>query len=461
MDKLELIEHIPGEQIHTFLFTDDVKLLMVDIKPNKWGDRRAKVEAWCGDKHACASSVTLGDPDSGAKFIHYANQRVDHIDWYEVLRLATDAVEQHLNTRSTREHEQCPRKWISLPELMAKEYPEVVDVVPGILHAGVTILISNPKLGKTRMMLDIAIGVAQGETALGNVNVDQGDVLYLCLEDPEQLLQEHVRDMLQGDTPPQRMDCASRWNRFDVGGLADLDEWLQGHPEAKLVVIDIFQRVKPLGKGNRNAYETDYEAVSHLLDLGKKYLNVAIVVVHHTNRSKDVENFIDRVNGSTGLAGGVDGIMYLKGTPQEATLEVTHRRLKHTPPKMVLKTDTLTGGWTLLGDAHQVLLSEERQQIIEIIRQAGKPLSCREISLELDKKIDAIRKCVQRMVKSDHLVMTEKGLYDLPPVTKTPVPGVLDVLRVPDVLGVLGDSGQEWDRVGLWGGPNLTNDEQR
>jgi hypothetical protein len=460
MDKHELVQHIPGDHIHTFLFTDDVKLLMADIKPNKWGDRRAKVEAWYGDKHACASSVTLGDPESGAKFIHYASQRVDHIDWYEVLRLATNAVEYHLNARSTSDNEQRPRKWISLPELMAKEFPEVVEVVPGILHTGVTILISSPKLGKTRMMLNIAIAVVQGESALGNVNVDQGDVLYLCLEDPEQLLQERVGDMLQGDKPPQRMDCANSWARFDVGGLADLDEWLQGHPEAKLVVIDIFQRVKPLGKGNRNAYETDYEAVSHLLELGKKYLNVAIVVVHHTNRSKDVEHFIDRVNGSTGLAGGVDGIMYLKGTPQEATLEVTHRRLKHAPLKMAVKTDTRTGGWTLLGDAHQVLVSEERQQIIEIIRQAGKPLSCRVMALELEKKVEAIRKCVQRMVRSGHLVMTERGLYDVPPVANTPVPGVPGILRVPGVLGVLGDSGQEWDRVGQWGCPHLTDEEQ-
>jgi hypothetical protein len=69
MDKLELVQHIPGEHVHTFVFTDDVKLTMADIKPNKWGDRRAKVEAWCGDTHACASAVTLGDPESRARFI--------------------------------------------------------------------------------------------------------------------------------------------------------------------------------------------------------------------------------------------------------------------------------------------------------------------------------------------------------------------------------------------------------
>jgi hypothetical protein len=118
------------------------------------------------------------------------------------------------------------------------------------------------------------------------------------------------------------------------------------------------------------------------------------------------------------------------------------------------------GGWTLLGDAHQVLISEERQQIIEIIRQAGRPLSCRVMALELEKKVDAIRKCVQRMVRSGHLVITDRGLYDVSPMTNTPVLGVLDVPDVPGVPGVLGDSGQEWDRVGQWECPHLTNDEQ-
>jgi hypothetical protein len=82
------------------------------------------------------------------------------------------------------------------------------------------------------------------------------------------------------------------------------------------------------------------------------------------------------------------------------------------------------------------------------------------IASDLGKKVDAIRKCVQRMVSSGHLVMAERGLYDLPPISKTPVLGVLDVSDVPGVLGVLGDSGQEWDRVGQEECPNLTNGEQ-
>jgi hypothetical protein len=128
---------------------------------------------------------------------------------------------------------------------------------------------------------------------------------------------------------------------------------------------------------------------------------------------------------------------------------------------MALKTDPLTGGWTLQGDAHHVLLSEERQQIIELIRHAGQPLSCRVMAIELEKTVEAIRKCVQRMVSRGHLVMTERGLYDVPPVTNTPVPGVPSVLRVLGVPGVLGESGQDSDWGGQEGCPSLTLNNHR
>jgi hypothetical protein len=58
-------------------------------------------------------------------------------------------------------------------------------------------------------------------------------------------------------------------------------------------------------------------------------------------------------------------------------------------------------------------------------------------------------------------VMAERGLYDLPPVTKTPVLGVLGVPDVSGVLPVLGDSGQDSDWVGQEGCPSLTIDKHR
>jgi len=75
-------------------------------------------------------------------------------------------------------------------------------------------------------MLDIALAVAKGGKALGGIDVEQGDVLYLCLEDSEQLLQERLLGMLQGEEMPGSFYYASKWRRFDEGALRILNAGL-------------------------------------------------------------------------------------------------------------------------------------------------------------------------------------------------------------------------------------------
>jgi hypothetical protein len=452
---------------HIFTFDSNVTIVVRDPKRNYLGQIWGDVEASVGGDVVSAAQFNMLDNRRRIDFCAEAAEHHSHIAWKAYLRDTIKPLRGALDAATDMApgpRERQPTPWKSGQELMGRKFAKVAEVVPGILPVGVTLLASPPKLGKSRFMLDMALAVANGGKALGGIDVEQGDVLYLCLEDSEQLLQERLLGMLQGEEMPGSFYYASTWRRFDEGGIEDIDRWLESHPKAKLVVVDIFQRVKPIGNGNRNAYELDYAASSQILDLGNKDLGAAITIVHHVNHSKDVSDPMDLINGSNGILGGADGGIVMRAVPGqkgEATLEIAHRRLKVPPPKMALKTDTLTGGWILHGDAHQLLVSEERQQIIEIIRQAGQPLSCRVMASELGKKVEAIRKCVQRMVSRGHLVMAKSGLYDLPPVTKTPVLGVPSVLHVPGVLPVLGDSGQEPDRVGQEGCPSLTIDNNR
>ena len=57
------------------------------------------------------------------------------------------------------------------------------------------------------MALDIAIGVATGNTVLGGVHVEQGDVLYCCLEDNKRRLQHRLTKLLGafGGEWPERL----------------------------------------------------------------------------------------------------------------------------------------------------------------------------------------------------------------------------------------------------------------
>src|SRR3712207_6932590 len=50
-------------------------------------------------------------------------------------------------------------------------------IVPGYIVEGLTLLGGKPKLGKSWLLLGIAIAVATGGVALGGVPVEAGDVL--------------------------------------------------------------------------------------------------------------------------------------------------------------------------------------------------------------------------------------------------------------------------------------------
>ena len=71
--------------------------------------------------------------------------------------------------------------------------------VQTLLPQGVSILGGAPKVGKSWLVLDLCIRVAQGEPLWGLPTV-QGTTLYLCLEDTVRRVQERL--LLVTDEPP-------------------------------------------------------------------------------------------------------------------------------------------------------------------------------------------------------------------------------------------------------------------
>jgi hypothetical protein len=66
----------------------------------------------------------------------------------------------------------------SAPDLRRREFAPIHYVVPGYLAEGCTLLAGRPKLGKSWLVLDIALAVAHGGECLGNIACEEGNVLY-------------------------------------------------------------------------------------------------------------------------------------------------------------------------------------------------------------------------------------------------------------------------------------------
>mgnify|MGYP004605141007 CR=1 FL=1 len=234
-------------------------------------------------------------------------------------------------------------------DLLQEQLPPVKWVVPGLLPAGLSLLVAAPKIGKSWMALDLCLAVASGGTWLGH-EVNQGAVLYLALEDSKNRLQSRIRLLLDGFTPPPEA-CTMRVQApmLGAGLLEMLDGWLNEHPDAKLVCIDTFQRIRPPAGKNENAYFADYRACGQLQAWAMQH-GICLLLVHHTKKGVNPGDVFESISGSTGIMGAADTVLTITKKArfaEEATLSITGRDVNAAEYIAVL--NQCTHKWELRG----------------------------------------------------------------------------------------------------------------
>src|SRR5262249_37755803 len=148
----------------------------------------------------------------------------------------------------------------------AKTFEPVSYVVPMLIPEGVTILAGRPKVGKSWAALDIALALAGGRFVLGEIKLEEGDVLYAALEDNERRLRSRIERILTQSEQkwPERLTLATRWRRFDDGGVDDAKEWAASDDKPRLVIFDTLAGVRPDRNSKDTTYDGDYRALQEL-----------------------------------------------------------------------------------------------------------------------------------------------------------------------------------------------------
>ena len=309
----------------------------------------------------------------------------------------------------------------SAAELMAADFPEPRWAVPGLIPEGLTLLVGSPKFGKSWMCLGLAVAVASGGRALGRIPVERGAVLYAALEDPGRRLQSRLSTVLAGAPVPPDLSLVTNLPRLPQ--LTDfLGGWLDTHPDARLVIIDVLRKVRPISDGKGNAYFEDYDTLGSLKELSDRY-GVAIVVVHHSRKAADEADVFGEVSGSTGLTGAADGLLYAKRARNtaEAVLHVTGRDIDE--HEYGLTWDKRTCQWTV-SDEPAVLatMAPTRRTILDDL--TDHPLSTPvEVAERTGITLNTVQQTVRRMVTDDQLDSDGQGRY-LPHVSLSAVSAV-------------------------------------
>jgi hypothetical protein len=421
MGNVEL-EHSVSRGVHTFVH-GDVRLVASRLKCDRHDNVRAYLKAFVGDAQAGSSNITLTDQESREKFDFYARKKQPAIPWLDYVTQVNDLL---LGWLDDSEHGNPGHGVVieDVEDLLNEDFPELCPVLQGILMPGTVLFAGKPKVGKSLLALYLGISVARGGIALGSIRVEQGDVLYLSLEDHKRRLQKRLKAMMANrDTAPARgtFQFATTWPSIDNGGVEAIEEWLQAHPNAKLVVIDTFVKVRGRPK-TRDVYKGDYDAASPLTTLAAKYPQVCILIIHHCSKRSDAEDFFDRFQNSTGLTAAVEGGMELCRTrgSSDCTLEIAHKDIE-IDTKHALRHDPYCG-WLLLGDAKAVLLSEERQAVIDLLLDAGKPMHYKAIAADLGKKEGTAKKLVWEMARHHQLIPIGGGHYEISPTLWASLP---------------------------------------
>ncbi len=294
-------------------------------------------------------------------------------------------------------------------ELIDLELPEPVWIVDELIAQGLTILAGKPKVGKSWLALGLALSVASNGKFLGKRSVaSTGNVVYLSLEDNWRRLKKRLNLMLLNGNAPEKLHFFIEWQKGE-DGITRLDGWLQEHSDTKLVIIDTLAKVREKQKANSNLYADDYEAVCGLKSLADKY-NVAVVVVHHL-RKMTSDDVLDEISGTTGITGAADTIMILKKerSRADAVLYATGRDAEE--KEIALQFNNLTMSWMELGNAEEYRKSKERQDIIDLLKQADGAMSPKEIAGLLKKTEASTRFLLSDMAKRGDIGMISRGKY--------------------------------------------------
>jgi hypothetical protein len=309
-------------------------------------------------------------------------------------------------------------------ELMAVTFPEPRWAVPGILAEGVSLLAGPPKVGKSWLSLGLGLTVAAGGTALGRITVTGGPVLYLALEDTPRRLQTRMSTILAGHPAPAGLTLATSCPPLTEGGDQAITAWLEHYPHARLVVIDVFAKIRGTTRG-LSAYDADYAAVGRVKHLADTY-GVAVVLVHHV-RKTSATDFLTEVSGTNGLAGAADATLVLKRARSQAdgVLHVTGRDIDEA--EYALSFQPSSGSWLLLdGPADEHALTDTRAAILRQVRTHPGSTPAR-IAPAINATHDNIKRTCARMAEVGQLRSDGTGRY-YPPGTAATTPIVLSPL---------------------------------
>lgn len=294
-------------------------------------------------------------------------------------------------------------------DIAGTAYAPIRWAIPNFVPEGVSLLAGPKSRGKSFIVLDWALAVARGGSALGCVPCEPGDVLYLALEDSERRIADRMRAILQGQAAPHGLEIATEWPTLDQGGMDRIEGWVAARENPRLAIIDVLAKVKGTQDRAKGVYDQDYATITPFHKLARDN-GLPMLLVHHTNKGA-ADDPVMRISGTMGLSGAADTTLVLERAAGSMTGELHIRGRDVAERSVALQFDPHTGCVTLLGPAQDFRKSEERREIMRFLADINMPQTPSEIAVALGKKSTNIRYLLFKMKEVGEVSRLGNGKY--------------------------------------------------
>ena len=269
--------------------------------------------------------MTVQNPSVGADGEQSPNLDINSIS-SEGSEIKTQAKKERLRLLGSQLTQQSSKNYlptVNLEELFDEVYRDKPAIVENLIYPGTYILAGAPKVGKSFFVAQLAYHIATGQK-LWDYEVKQSTVLYLALEDDHRRLQKRMCRMF-GVDGTANLHFAITSKKLGEGLEDQLEEFIDKHPNTRIIIIDTLQKVRQ-GGNDTYSYANDYECVGALKKFADR-TEICLLIVHHTRKQQASDKF-DMISGTTGILGCADGAFILqkeKRTDSTATLDIVGR----------------------------------------------------------------------------------------------------------------------------------------
>lgn len=316
-------------------------------------------------------------------------------------------------------------------DLQQQTFQPIQWALQDLLPEGVTILSSDPKLGKSWMVYTWCIAIATGTPIWeGRASEKQGDALLLALEDNDRRMRRRLDKLLPtfGNPTINRLFYACDWPRGEEGVTA-IREFLVAHPETRIVVVDTIAAFRTADPGRKNQYTWDYELGALLKPLSQQF-QCAFVLVSHNRKAGSGDTHVNQqVSGTTGLTGGVDNVFVLNRSSGNVTA-VLHTDGRDIEKQLELALQLHDGKWQFVGNASDVSRSQQRNSVLQAIASLKGFGTAKDIheAMGATERLTTLRVRLSRMHKAGELELNGTIYTLVDPAAKfitPPMPGVM------------------------------------